>query len=162
MPSLMNFLSIFFLVISSSIFGRFELGENYFCEDNFGGGVNGVFGILQLKGTKNPYIRELDKDLWIEDYVLFRFSSYPYPIGYVPLVKETETEIFLQGSHDSSYSKSKQKEFFSIVIDKEKLLISGELLNFKGETQSIESKCCIEFIEMKRLEDGTFSKRECK
>ena len=154
-------LIIFALTTSPLIFGEYITGNYYFCEDESGRGVSGVFGIQQRNGTiLNP--SHYDPKQPSREYIYFLNSSYPIPIGYLPIIEESEKEIFLEGRHFAYSSKSKKEEPLFVTINKETLLMNITLMDYKGNSYSINSKCCKSFIEAKILDDGTFQPRECK
>jgi len=142
-------LFIFALTSSSLVFGKYIAGEYYFCEDERGGSMNGVFGIQQRNGTiDNP--NEYDPKQPSREYIYFLYSTYPIPLGYAPIIEESEKEIFLKGKHFANYSKSKKEEPFFVRINKEDLSMKGTSLNYKTETYSFKSKCSLRMDEIKR------------
>ena len=155
------FIMFFTLSASSSIFGEYNAGDYYFCEDSSGGGISGIFGIQQRNGTiSDP--NNYDPKQPSREYMYVMYSSYPYPFGYVPIIAQSEKEIFLQGSHLPFQTQSKKEEPFSFVINKETLLMTGTLMDYEGNSYRIDSKCCKSFIEAKYSDDGTYQPRTCK
>ena len=152
----------FFLIFSGlSETALYNAGDYYHCEHNFGGGISGIFGINQRNGTiSNPYIYDPKKPS--REYIYFLYSSYPYPSLYVPIIEQTDEEIFLQGSHNSLNSQSKKEEPFFVTINKNKLSMTISWMNYQGKSYSTSTQCCESFKEGQVLDDGTFQPRKCK
>lgn len=132
-------LSILALITSSSLTsGEYIAGEYYFCGED--SGYRGLFGFQQRNGTiSNP--NAYDPKQPSREYIYFMYSLYPVPLGYAPIIEESEKEIFLKGTHFPNYSKSKKEEFFSVIINKEDLSMKGTILNYKTETLTFKTKC---------------------
>ncbi len=142
-------LLLFAFTSSSLTFGEYIAGEYYYCEDESGGSMNGVFGFQQRNGTiDSPNV--YDPNQPSREYIYFLYASYPIPIGYASIISESEKEIFLEGRHFSSYSRSQKTEFFVVIINKEDMSMKGTSLNYKAETYSFESKCSLNIDEIRR------------
>lgn len=149
-----------FLFCSTFVFGAYVSGEYYFCEDENGGGVSGIFSIQQRNGTwDNPYHYDPEKPS--REYMYFSFSSYPYPNGYLPIIQDTQKEIFLQGSHLAYKTSSKKDEPLTVIFNKKTMEMNITILDFKGKINKIQSQCCKNFKEAKFLDDGTYLYRKC-
>jgi len=141
-------LLIFVFTSSSLASGEYTAGEYYFCKDETGGSMNGVFGFQQRNGTiDNP--NEYDPKQPSREYIYFMYSSYPIPLGYAPIIEESEREIFLEGRHFSPYSKSEKQERFFVIINKEDLSMKGTSLSYKTETRSFKTVCSLNIEDVR-------------
>ena len=133
---------LLFLVIfvPPSTYGEYNPGTYYFCEDEFGESLNGVFGIQQRNGTiSNP--NHYDPKQPSREYIYFLYSKYPIPFGYASIISETDKEIFARGIHYDFLSQSGKDEFYVVIINKEDLSMRSRAMNYKGEVFSFKTEC---------------------
>jgi len=113
-------------------------GEYYSCE--LENSFKGAFRFQQRNGTySDPYTYDPNRPS--REYIYFFFTAYPAPIGYAPIVKESEKEIFIKGTHFKNYSKSGEEEFYTAKINKKDLSIKITNLKYSTETVTFITSC---------------------
>jgi|SaaInlStandDraft_2_1057019.scaffolds.fasta_scaffold164287_1 hypothetical protein len=140
-------LLIFVFTSSSLASEQYIAGEYYHCKDERR--WSGTFGFQQRNGTiDNP--NNYDPKQPSRDYIYFLFSIYPIPMGYAPIIDESETEIFLEGTHYPFYSQTEKEEPFFAIINKEDLSIKGKSLDYKTETRSFKTVCSLNIEDVRK------------
>ena len=127
------------LISSIHVFAEEYIGGEYYsCE--LENSFQGAFRFQQRNGTyDDPYTYNPNKPS--REYIYFFYTAYPAPIGYAPIVKESESEIFIKGTHYPSYSKSDSEESYTAKINKKDLSFKITNLNYRTETLTFITSC---------------------
>lgn len=130
-----NILLILMVFGSSGVFAEHETWEYYICDaDN----------PLRSQWVMQRRIGTVANPEESREYYYFMYSSYPVPFGYIPIIKETEDEIYLLSDDNYNYSDFKEVESASLIINKKGIYIEGRIKQ-KNTKQPLTftSKCKI-------------------